>query len=139
MREFVKQLTNNRGKTILLSSHDMNVVEDVCERVIIMNEGKILTNDSVNNLKDIFNVHLYDFILKGEQELPGLKERYSVTDIEHKNGKTRLRVSLKESDSFYKLVNDLQKKGVRLEEVKNLDKNMEEIFMDVIEKEGTTR
>ncbi len=136
MRAFVKQLTSNGGKTILLSSHDMNVVEDVCERVIIMNEGKILANDSVNNLKDVFNVHLYDFVLEGEPKLSGLKEKYSVTDIQHNNGKTKLRVSLKEADSFYELINHLRKKNVKLEEVKNLDKNMEEIFMNVIEREG---
>jgi len=136
MRAFVKQLTSNGGKTILLSSHDMNVVEDVCERVIIMNEGKILANDSVNNLKDIFNVHLYDFILKGEPKLSELKNKYEITDIHYENGKTKLRVSLKNSDSFYELVNHLQNKNVELEEVKNLDKNMEEIFMDVIERKG---
>jgi len=139
MREFVKQLTSDGGKTILLSSHDMNVVEDVCERVIIMNEGKILANDSVNNLKDVFNVHLYDFILEGEPKLPELKEKYSVTDIKYDNGKTKLRVSLKKPDSFYDLVNHLQKKDVKLEEVKNLDKNLEEIFMNVIEKEGVVK
>ncbi|MBS3782566.1 MAG: ABC transporter ATP-binding protein [Candidatus Thermoplasmatota archaeon] len=139
MREFVKRLTSDMGKTILLSSHDMNVVEDVCERVIIMNEGKILANDSVNNLKDVFNVHLYDFILKGEQRLPRLKEKYDVTDIQRKDGKTKLRASLKDSDSFYDLINHLQKKDVKLEEVNNLDKNMEEIFMEVIEKEEAVR
>jgi len=139
MRGFVKQLTSDGGKTILLSSHDMNVVEDVCERVIIMNEGKILANDSVDNLKDVFNVHLYDFILDGEPKLPELKEKYSVIDIQHNNGKTKLRVSLKETDSFYKLVNHLQKKNVKLEEVKNLDENMEEIFMNVIEKKGVVK
>ncbi|MEF8835166.1 MAG: ABC transporter ATP-binding protein [Candidatus Thermoplasmatota archaeon] len=135
LRGFIKQLTSKEGKTILLSSHDMNVVEDVCERVIIMNRGKILANDSVENLKDIFNVHLYDFIFEGEHELLDLEEKYNVTDIEQENGKTKLRVSLKDSDSFYDLVNHLQKKDIKLEEVKNLDKNMEEIFMDVIEKE----
>lgn len=134
MREFVKELTSDGGKTILLSSHDMNVVEDVCERVIIMNQGKVLANDSVENLKDIFKINLYDFILEGEQKLPGLKETYDVNEIKYEEGKTRLRVSLKDSDSFYNLVDTLQKKGVRLEEVKNLDTHMEEIFMNVIEK-----
>ncbi len=134
MRRFVKRLTSDGGKTILLSSHDMNVVEDVCERVIIMNKGEILANDSVDNLKDIFKVSIYDFILEGKQRFPELKESYDVTDIKHDRGNTKLRVSLKESESFYDLVNHLQEKGVKLEEVKNVDTNMEEIFMNVIEK-----
>ncbi len=136
MRGFVKQLTSEEGKTILLSSHDMNVVEDVCERVIIMNRGKILANDSVKNLKDIFNVHLYDFIIKGKHQLTELKTNYDVPEIKHENGKTRLRVSLKDSDTFYSLVNQLQKEDVTLEKVDNLDTNMEEIFMNVINSEG---
>ncbi|MBS3815931.1 MAG: ABC transporter ATP-binding protein [Candidatus Thermoplasmatota archaeon] len=134
MRRFVKRLTTEEGKTILLSSHDMNVVEDVCERVIIMNEGKILANDSVENLKDIFKINLYDFILEGEQELQKLKEKYDVNEIKYENGNTKLRVSLKDSESFYSLVNHLQEKDLRLKEVKNLDTQMEEIFMNVIER-----
>jgi len=135
MRGFVKQLTSMEGKTILLSSHDMNVVEDVCERVIIMNRGKILANDSVENLKDIFNVHLYDFILEGKHLLTELKEKYEIPEIKHENGRTRVRVSLKDSGSFYRLTNDLQRRDIELKKVKNLDTNMEEIFMNVINKE----
>ncbi len=104
-----------------------------------MNQGKILANDSVENLKDIFNVHLYDFILKGKHQLAELKTKFDVTEVEPENGSTRLRVSLKDSDSFYSLVNQLQKEDMKLEKVQNLDANMEEIFMNVINNKGARR
>ncbi len=136
LRHYLLKLTEDEGKTILLSSHDMNVVEEVCERVIIINNGKILADDLVENLKSVFDVHLYDFYIEGKHLFEKIRASHQIADIRYVNGKTKLRVALKERDSFYRIVDDLKKEGVKLDRVKNLDSHMEEIFMNVIEKEG---
>ncbi len=41
------------GKVILYSSHILEVVENLCDRVIIIHKGKILADDSVKNLKEL--------------------------------------------------------------------------------------
>ncbi len=133
LRKYILKLVSEKGKTILLSSHDMNVVEDVCERVIIINNGKVLADDRVDNLKDVFNIHIYSFVLKGKYKLNGIKDKYDLSDIKYVNGRTKFKVALKSSDSFYNLINDLQKSGVRLEKIQNLDTHLEEIFMNIIE------
>ena len=61
IRELIKNFGKN--KTVLLSTHIMQEVESMCDRVIIINEGKIVADDSVeaikkgnnkSNLEDIF-------------------------------------------------------------------------------------
>lgn len=42
----------NEGKTILYSSHVLDVVEKVCDRVIIINKGKVIADESADSLKD---------------------------------------------------------------------------------------
>lgn len=48
IRQLIK--TIGREKTVLLSTHIMQEVEALCERVIIINHGKIVANDAVNVL-----------------------------------------------------------------------------------------
>jgi ABC-2 type transport system ATP-binding protein len=49
----IRQLITDLGKTktIILSTHIMQEVEAVCNHVIIINKGKIVTNDTLPNLK----------------------------------------------------------------------------------------
>jgi ABC-2 type transport system ATP-binding protein len=49
IRKLIKQL--GQDKTILLSSHIMQEVEAMCDRVIIINKGKIVADDLVENMK----------------------------------------------------------------------------------------
>ena len=48
IRSLIKSMGKNR--TVILSSHILNEVADVCERVIIINNGKIVAEDSITNL-----------------------------------------------------------------------------------------
>ncbi len=136
LRRYILKLASKEGKTILLSSHDMNVVEDVCERVIIINNGEVMADDKVDNLKDLFNIHIYKFTLKGRYKLDDIEENFDISESKYINGKTRFKVALKSSDSFYRLIDELQKSEIRLEKVQNLDSHLEEIFMNIIENDG---
>jgi len=48
-RKLVKEL-NNEGVTVFLSSHILSEVEQMCKRVCILNKGKIIAVDSIENL-----------------------------------------------------------------------------------------
>ena len=55
IKDLVKQLSQE-GKIIFYCSHILEVVEKVCSRVIIIHKGKILTDDSVENLRNLMKV-----------------------------------------------------------------------------------
>lgn len=52
IREFLKQVNRERGVTILLTSHDLGDIEDVCRRFIIIDTGKIIYDGSIQGLLD---------------------------------------------------------------------------------------
>lgn len=54
IRQFIKHINQIRRTTILLTTHDLNDVEKLCQRVIIIDEGKILFDDKLNLLKERF-------------------------------------------------------------------------------------
>jgi len=52
-REMVRKHFGDRDRTIFLSTHDMKLVEETCDRVAIINKGKIVTIKSVDELKTL--------------------------------------------------------------------------------------
>ncbi len=51
-RNLVKELANE-GKVIVYSSHVLEAVEKICSKVLILQRGKIVANDSVENLRNL--------------------------------------------------------------------------------------
>jgi ABC-2 type transport system ATP-binding protein len=62
-KSLIKALAR-QGKTILYSSHVLEVVEKVCTSVIILRKGIMVANDSVEHLRDLM-------------ELPSLEDIFS--------------------------------------------------------------
>lgn len=48
IRKLIKEISRN--KTVILSTHIMQEVKAICDRVVIINEGKIVANDTLKNL-----------------------------------------------------------------------------------------
>ena len=47
IRELIKKVAKENGKTVLLSTHIMQEVEAICDRVIILNKGKLIHDKSI--------------------------------------------------------------------------------------------
>ncbi len=51
VRAFLREVNVERGTTILLTTHDLDDVEQLCERMLIIDEGKVLLDGSVEEFK----------------------------------------------------------------------------------------
>jgi len=51
LRKLIKKINRELDTTILFTSHDVGDIEEICKRVIIINNGKIVLDDSMKNLK----------------------------------------------------------------------------------------
>jgi len=51
IRILIKRLNKEKKTTIFLTSHDISDIEKLCKRVIIVNDGKIVLDDTMENLK----------------------------------------------------------------------------------------
>lgn len=97
IRVLIKRMNKEYGTTIFLTSHDVGDIEKLCKRVIIINDGKVVLDDTMENLK-------YHYLNKKVIEVK-MKEKVNLDD---EDGIT----ILKDKGYNLKLSIDIEKKTV---------------------------
>lgn len=137
LRWILKRMAERGERTILLSSHDMNVVQDICERVIIINHGRIVVDDRIENLQKLFSASAYRFEIEGhlspsqEQKL----KQFDLIKITRDGQRTVIEAELLDSQKVYEIIDVLRENGCRLESVGKQYPDLEEIFLRIVKGE----
>jgi len=58
---------HEKGKTILLSTHNMASVEELCTNVCLINRGKLVLNDSLSSVKSTYRKSIFEVEFKGSK------------------------------------------------------------------------
>jgi ABC-2 type transport system ATP-binding protein len=81
IRDFIREHAGAEGQTVVLTSHDTRDIELVCDRVIVINEGRIVVDQPTGELRRRFLGHrlvtLRSAAPKLELSLPGVVRRVS--------------------------------------------------------------
>jgi ABC-2 type transport system ATP-binding protein len=54
IRKFIHGLVEERGTTVMLTTHDLGDIEDICKRIVIIDNGKIIHDGDLAKLKDTY-------------------------------------------------------------------------------------
>lgn len=50
IRDFIKEMNRNRGVTVILTTHDLDDVEQLCSRLVVVNHGKVVEDGPIESL-----------------------------------------------------------------------------------------
>ncbi len=92
IRQLIKELGKN--KTVLFSSHILQEVESVCDRVIIISKGKIVADDTLGNLQSSNkNLHIILVAFGKKTEVQLLKDLPGVEEVQENQNEYQLQTS----------------------------------------------
>jgi len=139
LRGLLKTIAKEEGKTILLSTHDMQVVEETCDRLVIINQGKTIVHDTVENLMRLTNQHFYLLQLK-EQLNHDLQQRIAniakgIDLRSDTNGYTYL-ITLENPNGLYEIMEILKNSGAELLFIERTNNRLEDIFINLVKEAG---
>jgi ABC-2 type transport system ATP-binding protein len=128
MREFFADQRKKFNTSIILTSHNMAEVEELCDRVIILKDGLIVGNDTPANLaKKIEHSHLRLRVTKNSKELDKL---IALRKLEYTVEKNSYSITIKET-LLPLFLYEVTKKNINYTEI-SIDKpNLEDYFMKV--------
>lgn len=137
MREVIRRLGERH--TILLSSHILSEVSAVCDRVMIINNGKIVASDTTENLEEgaaenIQLVRIKGDILAALDIIRGCEGVNSAeTEPCEEKGCTEVRIyAQKDVDVRAEIVRQLTEKGIDVLMLKSAALTLEDVFIKVV-------
>ena len=93
IRSLIKRMNKEYKTTIFLTSHDVGDIEKLCKRVIIINNGQIVLDDSMENLKyHYLNKKIVDAKMK---EKVNLDDEEGITILKDKGYNLKIEVDIK--------------------------------------------
>ena len=134
LRGYIRELAT-AGHTILLSSHDMSVVQDVCDRVVVLKDGRVVADDKVANLLSLFRAQAYRFRIDGglpAEACAALDSRFPVLSIAREDGATTIDVEFNDGRGFYDLVDVLKATDAVLTSVAQQEVDLEQVFLRLV-------
>ena len=138
IRNLIKKLGKNH--TLIISSHILSEISQICEKVIIINKGQIVAVDSPENLEDKVNVeNAINIIVEDmENKIESLKingaKKVELIKKNDDNTKEYRIIPEKDYDIRKTIFSDLAKENITIFELKKPEITLEEAFMELIQK-----
>ncbi|HMN13883.1 MAG TPA: ABC transporter ATP-binding protein [Bellilinea sp.] len=148
VRQFVQQwMKEDPHRTVLLTTHTLVEADDLCDRIAIINKGKVLDCDTSHNLKKrLQHDAIFDIEVAGNREVNG--NRYEALPgvnrltYEPSDGFTTYKFVLDTDGTVADVVEALTKDGLRIQNLQKREPTLEDVFVALVgrsmaEEEGT--
>ena len=125
LKELVREL-RSKGKTIIFSTHQMNQIEELCDRVLMINEGQVVLYGTLSEVKSQFASNALRITWSGE---PPDFEGMQVVSRAGNTAELAL-----DGGSPQRVLENLLKSGSAIERFEVATPSLHEIFITVVER-----
>ena len=132
LRRELRRLAREEGLTIVVSSHDMAVVEDICDRVVMIADGELVADDTVSALlsgADHDSVRITSADIDSAV-VARLRRQFEIRQLESHDGHTSVEVDAA-GEELYDLMDSLREAGVTVESLQTVQPELEEVFVNL--------
>jgi ABC-2 type transport system ATP-binding protein len=120
----------DRGVTILMSTHQMHQVEELCDRIVLIDHGRTVLYGPLDEIRKQFSGHAV--IVRTPDELPTLP---GVEHVEQHNS-SAFRLNLNPSTNTQDVLRSLVGRGIQIDQFEIAAPTLDEIFIRVVQAEN---
>jgi ABC-2 type transport system ATP-binding protein len=130
VREQVDRLSAEYHKTIVLTTHQLDMAQEMCEQVFIINKGQLITNQPVRDLLHVFEQEQYVVVVAGKLNTDTIPELATV-EITRKEDSTILAGLADDARQLNTILNSIHQQGCTLLSVERKQPTLEDIFVEL--------
>ena len=119
---------NKKGTTICLTTHYLDEAEELCDYISIIDNGKILKDDTKNNLLNIISNKTVSFAVQEKISIPKELDKYNPILKEN-----NLKINYdKQKTTLKSIINILNNNKIDFKEINTSESDLEDIFIKII-------
>ena len=130
IREFLRRQQKEYKVSMLFTSHNMAEVEEMCDNIVFLNNGKIIAKDKPENLSKQIPQSEVEFITKNIQNAKKFLDAQKISFIQNKN---TFRISIKTKD-ISRFLTVMASQNLEYEDININKPNLEDYFLKMSER-----
>ena len=132
IRDYIRSLREKRGTTIIITSHNLFEIEELCEKIAIIKQGKIIAEGRIPDIKkdiqfeNTITIALYDEKINPEflKDIKGI--------IDYSQSGSELTIHTKESPEYAEqIISKFKEKHIMIKGLEITKTSLEDIFLKI--------
>jgi ABC-2 type transport system ATP-binding protein len=120
-----------RGATIIVSTHNMGSVEELCDNITLINKAKTILEGRVDEIRKSWGANEYDLVFEGNVDVQD-NTHYTILNHQHENNKSVMKLKTRDTITTNDILQIMMKSGNIISFNPSLP-SMNEIFIRVVE------
>ena len=121
------------GKSVMLSTHRMESVEEICDEVVLINKSKVIRQGEVKRIQHELKENLFEVVYSGDED-PKSVEGIEIIEQTRMNGQTNLRFRF--SQGVNPNIQNFTRQNIEIRQYRELIPSMQEVFLKLTEEDA---
>jgi ABC-2 type transport system ATP-binding protein len=134
VKTWVDRLVREEGRTVLLTSHQLDLVQELCDRVAVIHQGRLLVDKPVDELLALFRGDTYEIRFSGR--LNGAAPPWNGLAATVNEDQITLTGEMPREEELYALLARARQCSLTLLSVNRVEPTLEGVFLSVVREEG---
>lgn len=131
IRTFIKEINKEKKTTVILTTHDLKDIEDVCDRIILLDSGQIIYDGEKQKFKDIYGKYTLAELIVSSKNL-SIKDKLKSNNFEIiEENENKMKIKFKHDETtIVKIMNDISEYCV-IEDIYMRESELEDILKEI--------
>jgi ABC-2 type transport system ATP-binding protein len=135
IKNFILEQVKSHAQSFLITSHDLPFIDEICERVLVLHEGKLVFDGSLDKLKK--ELHQYELVLDFQNTLDAgyidrLKTSLHEENIRFDSNDQRLIVRFNDVNTGLRLTSQIERDEINVMDLEIKRISMEKAYLEVV-------